>query len=61
MLKIKAKKSKEQLRAEMPGVQFGPPPLKGPEPHIPPVTKNISLNLSPVKLQKIGSIKIKKV
>jgi len=55
------KKSKSQLRAEMPGTRFGPPPLKGPEPHIPPVTKNISLNLSPVKLQKIGSTKIKKV
>ena len=23
-------KSKEQLRAEMPGKRFGPPPLKGP-------------------------------
>ena len=44
-------KSKEQLRAAMPGKRFGPPPRKGPSSQLPPISKNLTINVKSGNLQ----------
>ena len=53
-------KSKEQLRAEMPGKRFGPPPRRGPNPHIPPIGKSLSINIKSGNLE-MPQIRIPKI
>jgi hypothetical protein len=44
-------KTKEQLRAAMPGKRFGPPPRRGPNPHLPPIGKNLTINVKSGNLE----------